>query len=284
MKTHIGCLLVLFLSLTSSQRYEPTWKSLDSRPLPSWYDQAKVGILIHWGVYSVPSYSSNSDWFWWWWKGQARKDVVGFMNKNYPPSFSYLDFGKEFTAEFFNADKWADLFKKSGAKYVVLTAKHHEGYTLWPSKYSFGWNAKDDGPHRDLVGELSQAVRNKNLFFGIYYSFIEWFNKMYLSDKNNHFKTQEFINNKVLPELHDMVNEYKPSIFWAAGGRETNSNYFKSKDFLAWLYNESPVKDEVVVNDGWGSETLCRHGGFITCDTHNAGLYIFIVQNLQNYI
>lgn len=76
---------------------------------------------------------------------------VHFMEKNYPPTFSYQEFAKDFTAEFFNATEWAELFKNSGAKYVVLTSKHHEGFTLWPSKYAYSWNAKDIGPHQDII-------------------------------------------------------------------------------------------------------------------------------------
>lgn len=79
-------------------------------------------------------------------------EYIKFMRTNYKIGFTYQDFAKDFTAEFYNASQWSELFKASGAKYVVLTSKHHEGYTLWPSKYSFGWNAKDVGPHRDLVG------------------------------------------------------------------------------------------------------------------------------------
>jgi len=112
------------------------------------------------------------------------------MEKNYPPGFAYQDFGPEFKAEFYNPDEWAEIFNAAGAKYaklhfsashnqnlptfnhhpifkiikikllvifryVVLTSKHHDGFALWPSKYSFGWNAKDVGPHRDLIGEIN---------------------------------------------------------------------------------------------------------------------------------
>ena len=74
------------------------------------------------------------------------------MEKNYPPNFTYADFANQFTAEFYNPDEWADIFSSSGAKYVVLTSKHHEGFCMWPSKNSFNWNSMDVGPKRDIVG------------------------------------------------------------------------------------------------------------------------------------
>ena len=78
-------------------------------------------------------------------------------------------------------------------RYVVLTSKHHEGFTMWPSNYSFNWNAMDVGPHRDLVGDLARAVRNRTkLHFGLYHSMFEWFHPLYLQDKANNWKTQEF--------------------------------------------------------------------------------------------
>ncbi len=130
-------------------QYKPTWESLSTRPLPQWYGDSKIGIFIHWGVFSVPSF--GSEWFWKAWQ-EKNKEYVDFMTKNYPPDFTYADFAPKFTAEFYEPDKWAEIFKASGAKYVVLTSKHHEGYTLWPSKYSFNWNAMDVGPKRDLLG------------------------------------------------------------------------------------------------------------------------------------
>lgn len=74
------------------------------------------------------------------------------MKKNYPPGFTYADFAHQFTAEFFDPDYWADVFAASGAKYVVLTSKHHEGFCLWPSRNSWNWNSMDVGPRRDIVG------------------------------------------------------------------------------------------------------------------------------------
>ena len=94
-------------------RYEPKWSSLDSRPLPQWYDEAKVGIFIHWGVFSVPSF--GSEWFWNSWQSGSA-EYVKFMTQNYRPDFTYGDFGPQFTAEFYDANQWADIFKAAGAK------------------------------------------------------------------------------------------------------------------------------------------------------------------------
>lgn len=244
--------------------YTPDWPSLDSRPLPVWYDDAKFGIFVHWGVFSVPAY--GSEWFWWYWKGEKRPEFENFVKKNYPPGFSYADFASHFTAELYDPVEWARIFKSSGAKYVVLTSKHHEGYTLWPSKYSWNWNALDVGPKRDLIGPLADAIRSTtDLKFGLYHSLFEWFHPLYLSDAKNNFTTQEFVKTKTMPELYEIVNKYNPSVIWSDGDAGPD-HYWNSTNFIAWLYNESPVKDEIVVNDRWGSGVPCHHGGFYTCD------------------
>ncbi|KAG5829987.1 hypothetical protein ANANG_G00319680, partial [Anguilla anguilla] len=81
------------------------------------------------------------------------------MKKNYPPGFTYQQFAPDFRAQFFDPDQWAELFEASGAKYVVLTSKHHEGFTMWGSPHSCDWNSVDTGPHRNLVEDLGVAVR-----------------------------------------------------------------------------------------------------------------------------
>ena len=172
------CLVLLAVlakecSLANAVKYNASWASLDSRPLPTWYDDAKIGIFIHWGVFSVPSY--GTEWFWWAWKGSKDKNdekVKDYMKKNYGPNFTYADFAKDFTAEFFNPDQWADIFKASGAKYVVLTSKHHEGYTMWPSKYSWNWNVMDVGAHRDLLGKfINYSFLSSHLHF-VYFNYL----------------------------------------------------------------------------------------------------------------
>ncbi|XP_051167885.1 alpha-L-fucosidase-like [Leptopilina boulardi] len=253
------------------QDFQPQWESLDKRTLPSWYDDAKFGIFIHWGVYSVPSI--GSEWFWKSWKDGSIV-LNKFMKQNYPPNFTYQDFARDFTAEFFDPVKWSQLFRDSGAKYVVLTSKHHDGYALWPSKYSYSWNSVDVGPHRDIIGELSNAIRTRtNLTFGLYHSLYEWFHPLYLEDKSNNFSTHKFVFNKVIPQLEELIYTYKPEIIWSDGDWEASDKYWSSTEILSWLYNSSPVRKTVVVNDRWGSKIICHHGDFYTCsDRYNPGI------------
>jgi alpha-L-fucosidase len=134
------CLILATLAclcLVCYAKYSPTWESLDARPLPDWYDESKIGLFIHWGVYSVPSYGCASDmsaeWYWWYLDGQHDTCYGSFHNHTYGPNFQYQDFAPRFKAELWDPQKWAELFAKAGIRYVVLTTKHHEGWTNWRS-------------------------------------------------------------------------------------------------------------------------------------------------------
>lgn len=100
-------------TIDSGSRTEPT-----ARPLPVWYDEAKFGVMIHWGLFSVPSYGGGgaSEWFWKHWKDYHLKPLVDYMSANYKPGFSYADFAEQFTAELYNPEEWVDMISKSGAK------------------------------------------------------------------------------------------------------------------------------------------------------------------------
>ena len=264
---------ILFLTLNlNGQSYQSNWESLDKRPVPSWFQDSKFGIFIHWGVYSVPAWGPTGDSIgvydkyaeWYWRKmdepGKVQKYFKEFHTKTYGPDFRYQDFAPMFKAELFDPAGWADLFKKSGAKYVVLTSKHHEGFTLWPSAQSWNWNSVDIGPHRDLCGDLSTAVKSKGLHMGFYYSLYEWYNPIYKSD------FPAYVNDHMIPQMKDLVTRYNPDILWTDGEWEKSSKEWKSEEFLTWLYNESPVKNNIVVNDRWGSDTRSIHGGIFTTE------------------
>lgn len=110
----LAAALLTVLAAQATARYTPDWASLDSRPLPTWYDESKFGIFVHWGVFSVPAY--HNEWFWYEWKVRQNQDCINFMKSNYPPGFSYPEFAPDFHTSFFNPGDWADIFKASGAK------------------------------------------------------------------------------------------------------------------------------------------------------------------------
>ena len=273
MKKSILTLSLFFIVISaSSQKYENSWESINSRPIPEWFTNAKFGIFIHWGVYSVPAwapanadigvYAKYAEWYWWRTNedSDAGKLFRAYHNKMYGEDFRYQDFAANFNAEHWNPEQWADVFKKSGAKYIVLTSKHHEGFTLWPSEQSWNWNSVDIGPHRDLCGDLSKAVKDAGLRMGFYYSLYEWYNPLY---KNN---LEKYVDDHMIPQMKDLITRYEPDVLWTDGEWDHPSEDWKSTEFLAWLYNESPVKESICVNDRWGKETRGKLGGYFTTE------------------
>lgn len=155
----------------SVKKYEPTWESLKEVPIPQWYEDAKFGIMIHWGPYSVLAEIPEAS------KGNYAEHVPSdlYRGNGYdslllerfgaiPPEFGYKDMIPMFTGEKFNAEIWLDLFEKAGAKYIIPVAEHHDGFAMWDSKLTT-WDAKDKGPKKDIIGELAIATRKKGLKF-----------------------------------------------------------------------------------------------------------------------
>ena len=251
-------------------RFEANWASLDARPTPEWFLDAKFGVFIHWGVYSVPAWGTHGEYAEWYWRRiiSDKPKETGwrdFHAKNYGTNFNYMDFAPRFTAELYDAKQWADLFARAGVKYVVPTSKHHEGFALWPSAeasrtWGRPWNALEIGPRRDVLGELATATRAAGLKFGFYYSLYEWFNPLWLSDR------ARYVTEHMTPQFKDVVSRYAPSIIFADGEWDLPSKDWKSEALLAWLFNESPSKNEVVINDRWGKDSRHKHGGYYTTE------------------
>jgi len=271
-----GLFTLLALGTMSAQsNYKPTWESLDTRPIPEWFQDAKFGIFIHWGPYSVPAWSPKgtySEWYQYWLQSKALfgngnfkgDEVSRFHEETYGKDFSYYDFGKQFKADLFDADEWAKLIEDSGAKYTVLTSKHHDGFALWPSKEAndrgFAWNSMDVGAKRDLVGELTTAVKKTEVKMGLYYSLYEWYHPLWQNDK------ERFVDEHFLPQVKDLVSKYNPDVLWADGDWSMEAEKWKSTEFLAWLFNESIAKDNIVINDRWGKGIRKNHGGYFTTE------------------
>ena len=270
-----GVFSILTLAASAAEtRYEPRWESLDQRPCPEWFLDAKFGIFIHWGVYAVPAWGAPKQYAEWYWNNMADQKTNNawwqFHKKNYGEKFDYQDFAPMFKAELFNADQWADIFARSGAKYIVPTSKHHEGFCLWPSAeasktWGRPWNAVEIGPKRDLMGELKTAVEKRGVKFGFYYSLYEWFNPLWKSDK------KRYVSEHLFPQFKDVVSRYSPAIIFSDGEWDLPSKDWRSEELLAWLFNDSPCRNEVVINDRCGKECRHHHGGYWTTE-YAAGL------------
>jgi alpha-L-fucosidase len=154
----------------------------------------------------------------------------------------------------------------------VLTSKHHEGYTLWNSAeadrtWGRPWNAVTGTPKRDLLGDLTTAVRDAGLKMGYYYSLYEWFNPLWQLDK------KRYVDEHMFPQFKDLVTKYKPSIIFSDGEWDLPDTAWRSPELLAWLFNESPVAKDVVVNDRWGSNTREHNtGATYTTSEYGSGM------------
>lgn len=253
-------------------KYEPSWESLRQHPLPTWYDDAKFGIFIHWGVYSVPGWAPPTgelgkvDWNRWfienpyaeWYQNSMKlKDSPTWRHHvaTYGERFDYLDFIPIFQREVrkWNPDDWARLFQQVGARYVVLTTKHHDGFTLWPSRVRNPHRRPEQqSTRRDLVGELTRAVRARGMRMGFYYSGgIDWsFHPAPIRTPNDfpHATPQgEEYARYADAHWRELIARYRPSILW------NDITYPKKGDLagiFATFYNTVP---DGVVNDRWGA-------------------------------
>lgn len=144
-------------------KYKANWQSLSNHKTPSWYYHDKIGVFIHWGIYSVPAYGNE-------WYSRAMYDKgckeFEYHIKTYgnQKDFGYKDFIPMFKGEHFNAKNWIELFKKSGIKFVMPVCEHHDGFAMYDTQFN-RWNAKNMGPCRDVVGEIKQACEDNGLTF-----------------------------------------------------------------------------------------------------------------------
>ena len=253
--------------------YEPTPASVHSHPLPQWYVDAKFGIFIHWGLFSVPAYAPTREGdiqqlfqtrsqaevfarqpYAEWYQNSLRiqgSPVQTYHARTYGAEYPYERFADEFNhqAQAWNPDEWADLFARCGAGYVVLVTKHHDGFTLWPSRHP-NPRCPDFHARRDLVGELARAVRSRGLRFGVYYSSaLDWtftskpirsFGDLMTSGPVTH----EY-RRYVWDHWHELIERVQPDLLWSDIGYPSG---VKLAELFAAYYNTLP---EGVVNDRW---------------------------------
>ena len=252
MKRIVLLISLALAAINLSSQVLPTWESINQRGYPEWFSDAKLGIFIHWGVYSVPAFASKEGYAEWYYRGlMTNDDRRAFQERIYGKDFQYEDFVPMWKAELWDPNEWATLFKKSGAKYVLLVSKHHDGYCLWPSQYAPGWNSVETGPHRDICGELTEAVRKQGLKMGFYYSLPESTSKIHTWYVDPDDNIAEYVDTHMIPQFKELVNAYKPSVLFTDGEWRNSAEQWHAPELISWYYNT--VGEEAIVNDRWGN-------------------------------
>ncbi len=223
--------------------YLDTWESLSRIRVPRWYEQAKFGIFIHWGVYSVPAFGNE-----WYSRNMyvegSREYEHHLKTYGQHKDFGYKDFIPLFKGEKFNAGEWAELFEAAGARYVVPVAEHHDGFQMYQSDISH-FNAAEMGPCRDVLGELKEELAKRGITLGASTHRVEhWF----------------FMNpgRKFDSDIHEPLN--RGDLYWPSVELEPPHNLFNdthpSDEFMQdWLVRTCEIVDryhpQLVYFDWW---------------------------------
>jgi alpha-L-fucosidase len=253
--------------------YTADLKSIQTHPLPAWYAEAKFGIFVHWGLFSVPAFAPTRQGDYLemmrkypqayvfahqpyaeWYLNSLRipgSPTHQYHLEKYGERFPYEAFSRDFNqqAKQWDAQAWADCFRKAGAKYVVLVTKHHDGFLLWPSRTPNPRRSAYQA-ERDLVGDLTQAVRRNGMHMGHYYSSaLDWtFTErpiLSIADLlTSGPVSQEYLDYVVL-HWHELIDRYQTDILWSDIGYPPGGNLY---ELFAYYYNRHP---EGVVNDRW---------------------------------
>lgn len=258
-------------SVIAEGRFQDTWESLSGFRVPAWYRDAKFGIFIHWGVYSVPAFGNE-----WYPRNMYIKDSQEFKHHlsayGHHARFGYKDFIPMFKAERFEPQEWACLFADAGAKYVVQVAEHHDGFQMYESALS-EWNAAGKGPGRDTVKALKEALEPRGIRFGVSSHRLEhWFfmghGKDFESDikeplargdfywpagKEPDFQdlhsepqpTAEYLEDWLL-RCCELVDRYRPKIFYFDWWIQHSAAKPYLKKFAAYYYNRAQEWGEEV--------------------------------------
>lgn len=239
---------------------EPAWESIRAHyQVPQWFRDAKFGIFLHWGIYAVPAHQSE----WYVQHMYGNPEIIAWHREHFGPQdkFGYKDFISMFTAEKFDPDRWAELFRKAGARYV-MTAEHHDGFAMWDSALT-RWNARQMGPKRDLIGDLAKAVRKQGMKFGVSNHRMEHFNfirpqpglatDLYdplvadfysVADRSPEAR-QRFLDDWVARNF-ELIDKYQPDLIYYDNGVNSRDLDPQKLKVAAYYYNRAAVWNKAV--------------------------------------
>ncbi len=283
-------------------RYKPTWASIDSHPLPGWFDDAKFGMFIDWGIYSVGGWDAPKatgpmypDWYL---HRMYYNDIVReYHARRWGKGVERDDLIPHFTASEYDPEKLVKIAQDAGMKYIIPFCKHHDGFCLWPSSYTFR-DAVDMTPGRDLVAPLVEACKKADIKFGVYFSIDEWEYpiigegnrleiRLWDTPRGGKVSTKPFdpdewrgkISGKIpvrnihedyiIPQAAEFIDRYDPDILWLDGEWIVPEETRHTRKLIAYYYNRAEGRRSVLVNDRIADKTRAQHGDVFTSEFHS---------------
>jgi alpha-L-fucosidase len=274
--------------------YIPTIASIREHECPEWFRDAKFGMFIDWGLYSVPGWGAPvgndhriyPDWYLF--RMMEEGKVKEYHHKNWGKDFMPDDFIPLFTAESYDPKWLVGVAKEAGMKYIIPFCKHHDGFCLWPSSYT-DRDAMDAGPKKDLIRPLVDECYKNGLKFGFYFSLEEWGypivkdgvkyirewggalkpydenkKKMYLTGK---YPVEDFFDDYTVPQAKEFIDLYDPDILWFDGDWSMSPEGYRSPEIISYFYNKAEGRKEVALNDRNG-RTRFKIGDFYCSEFH----------------
>lgn len=229
MKKHLALLVILSLFSTTSYAQKPDESPEARTERMQWFRDAKLGIFIHWGIYSVKGIDESWSFY---------NNMISYDD--------YMAQRNGFTAKNYDPAKWAKLFRESGARYAVLTTKHHDGMALWPTKLSDLNVVKSTPAGKDLVSPFVEAVRKEGLKAGLYFSILDWshpdypeFTRTQKKFENDPKRFASFVD-FYAAQLNELNHLFKPDLFWFDGDWSYDAEAFQSDRVKDQLYKDNP--------------------------------------------
>ena len=278
--------------------WKPDLESIDEHRCPEWFKDAKFGMFIDWGPWSVAGWAARRidgkaiypDWY----EQRMYNEFREYHEKYWGEDFERDDFLPLFTNSMYDPDKLTDIALKAGMKYVVPFCKHHGGFCLWPSSFTHR-NAQLIGPEKDLVGPLVEACKRRGLKFGFYFSLEEWEFPL-IDEAGNLVKrtwggktvpyessleklasgkvaVKNYSNDYIIPQAVEFIDMFDPDILWFDGEWNSSVTEMGTYTIVSYFYNHAAGRKEVAVNDRLGEVdgvlSRSRHGDFYTSEYHS---------------
>jgi len=275
--------LITGIQQVDAKRYQPTWESIRMYAhVPEWLRHGKFGIYTHWGPYAVHAFGENTTWYSHALYSDEREQRTRVSREHFEDKFGkltrtygYKDLIPLFKAEKFDADEWAEVFQKAGARFAGPVAEHHDGFAMWDTKYS-EWNAAKMGPKRDVVGELEEAIKGRGMkYVTAFHHAANWFFFPVWSDEHDvgdpkyeglygqqheegDKRNQEFLD-EWYGKIIEVIDNYSPDFIWFDFALDDIPEGYV-KDFLAYYYNHAEANGKEVVVTYKGHDLVPQTG------------------------